>query len=151
MESELIHKHDIAIEFIDVSIQLYNEEKYIPSLHLAGAAEEIFHDTLIDDGSEPVKKKSARLAQSLAKPLYGIDQPKKSSIERVMDHSKNAVKHVSHRGEYVYEVRLRPQIDAFRMIRRAICNARLANTSLGRRASEFMAKNELDIHPRVGK
>jgi len=145
MKATLAHKHKIAIEYIEAAIQMFDEEKYYSSLHLSGAAEQIFHDTLLDREIDTTKTKDAKLAKSL-ETLYQSDHPSKESIERAMDHSKNHIKHVKKREKYIYEVCMRPNIDAFRMIRRSIKNARLCDLSLGLEINSFMARNELELH-----
>ncbi|MGX9415992.1 hypothetical protein ACWU4D_01445 [Vibrio sp. WJH972] len=42
MKSSLIQKQKIAVEFIETAVELFEKGKYFSSLHLAGAAEEIF-------------------------------------------------------------------------------------------------------------
>jgi len=145
MKSTLADKHKIAIEYIETSIRLFDEEVFYSSLHLAGAAEQIFHDTLLHRGVEPTKAKDARLAKTL-EVLYSGNHPSKASIEKVMDHSKNSIKHVKRGDDYIYEVSMRPNIDAFRMIRHAIKNAKLCNISMGSGINSFMNRNELDFH-----
>ena len=145
MKATLSDKHEIALEYIEVAIRLFDEEKYYSSLHLAGAAEQIFHDTLLHRGVEPTKSKDSRLAKKMEN-LYQGDNPSKASIEKVMDHSKNAIKHVKRGEEYIYQVYTQPNIDAFRMIRRSIKNARLCEIDLGSIINSFMARNELELH-----
>ncbi len=144
MKSIEIHKHDIAVEFIQTAISLFDEGKYLSSLHLAGAAEQIFHDTLMDKKKEPAKKISSRFAKSLGDSLHKSEQPSQSEIEINMDYAKNSIKHVEKGGEYIYFTTLRPSIDAFRMIRRAIKNARLVGLHLGP-LNSFMQRNEKDF------
>lgn len=143
-----VKKHEIAVEFLDTAIRLFDEGKYFSSLHLAGAAEEIFHDTLKDRGIEPTKETDSRLAKKLGDVQYKDSQPSRSGIEKAMDYAKNAIKHVAHNGgkSYSYEVIIRPNIEAFRMIRRTIKNATLCSIVLGRSINEFMSRNERDLH-----
>ena len=145
MKATLADKHEIAIEYIETAIHLFDEKKYYSSLHLAGAAEQIFHDTLLHRNVEPTKAKDARLAKKLEN-LYQGDNPSKASIEKAMDYSKNAIKHVKRGEEYIYQVYMRPNIDAFRMIRRSIKNASLCEIALGPKINGFMARNELELH-----
>jgi len=146
MKSTLVHKHEIAVEFIEEAICLFDKGKYFSALHLAGAAEEIFHDSLKDQGTEPTKEKNSRLAKKLGDVLYGDGQSSKKSLEKAMDYSKNAVKHLKNKEDYLYNVHLRPNIDAFRMIRRAIKNARLSHIALGQTVNSFMSLNERNLH-----
>jgi hypothetical protein len=145
MKATLADKHQIAIEYIETAIKLFDENKYYSSLHLSGAADQIFHDTLLDREVEPTKTTDARLAKKLES-LYQGDHPSRESIEKVMDHSKNAIKHVKRGDGYIYEVYMRPNMDAFRMIRRAIKNARLCDINLGSEVNSFMACNGLELH-----
>ena len=78
--------------------------------------------------------------------MYKGENPSKASIEKVMDHSKNAIKHVKRGDQFIYQVYMRPNIDAFRMIRRAIKNARLCEVKLSLKISNFMDRNELELH-----
>ena len=145
MKATLADKHEIAIEFLSTSLELFDREKYYSSLHLAGAADEIFADTLVDRGIEPTKSRDVRLAKKLEN-LYEGDNPSRESIEKVMDHSKNSIKHLRRGNEYIYEVYMRPNVDAFRIIRRAIKNARLCEIKFGTDINSFMARNELELH-----
>ncbi len=143
MSYRSIHKHEIANEFLITAIDLYCAKKYLSALHLAGAAETIFHDTLCDRGITTVKRKSALLAKMMGGVFYPDNQPAVEDIERVMDYPKNAVKHVGRNGRYEYTAILRPKIESLRMIRRAIKSSRAVGFYLGRVANEFMSLNEI--------
>ena len=145
MKSSLIQKQQIAIEFIETAVVLYEEEKYFSSLHLAGAAEEIFEAYAKDSGIEPTKSTNARLAKKLGDSTYKEHVAKKN-IEWVMDYSKNAIKHATKNGEPSFDALLRPKLDAFRMIRRALKNAYLVNAKVAPQLYSFLSKNELEFN-----
>jgi hypothetical protein len=138
-----VHKHDIAVEYIEVAIDLFEQGKFCSSLHLAGAAEQIFHDTLVDRNMAPTKKTRARLAKQLGSAVFKCDIAQ-TKIEKTMDHAKNAIKHVStdKSKAFVYEVDFDARSEAFLMIRRSITNASLCNVFIGLKMSGFMARIE---------
>ena len=135
-----VQKLDIAIEFIDDAIRLYDGKRYFSALHLAGAAEEIFAAYIVESGLEPIKTKDAKAAKKLGKALYKADVSLKE-LEKIADTSKNAIKHATHKKSFDPEARVRPSVDAYRMIRRALKNADLIKAPVSPLIYGFMARS----------
>ena len=90
-----VDKLDVACELLDRALRLYYEgDSYFASLHLAGAAEEIFGVYARRCGMESAFTNFRRAATKMAK-YFGSDQEdsESHSIGELMNRAKNQTKH----------------------------------------------------------
>ncbi|EJI1423102.1 hypothetical protein NDM58_000040 [Vibrio parahaemolyticus] len=140
MRSYSVNKLNIAVEFIDDAIRLYDDKRYFSALHLAGAAEEIFSAYAVESDLVPTKTRDAKASKKLGKALYKTDISLKN-LEIVADISKNAIKHATRNKCFDSEAQLRPSLDAYRMIRRALKNADLIAAPVSPLIYGFMSRS----------
>jgi hypothetical protein len=124
-DSESISKADIALRQLNDALRLFVDERFISSLTLAGAAEEIFARLLEGQGKMPITEISIDLLKSFRKEL-GLDpeidhKPKKAFYE-YWNWARNSVKHHGKKDSDILEIN---DCDAaYWMIRRALANAK---------------------------
>lgn len=105
-----MNEHDklaIADEMLETAIELYlDSQKYFSSLHLAGAAQEIYGKWLMMNGS--------RNFDTVLLDAMGASPDNRKSLLKSVNRSKNSVKHIDNKDDrYVV---LQPQEDAYMKI-----------------------------------
>ena len=124
---------------------MFDKQKYFSSLHLAGAADEIYGDLLQSKGKTDQQTKNAMTAKKLGDAFYKNNQPPLCGLKKVANEAKNSIKHVRKGKNYQTALMTRPKIEAFRMMQRAIQNARRCRMPLGVKINGFMRKKETDL------
>lgn len=113
-------KIDIALEFLNLAVREYsNERNYISVIHLAGASEELFGKILQFNACESAIERARRLVRS----WYSIsrkDVPKNNEINRHILFVKNGIKHINKLSDL--EISFDERKEARETIRRAIEN-----------------------------
>lgn len=137
----------IAFELLDRALRLYYEEgSDFAVIHLAGAAEELLARHVERLGQESADKSLQRGAVRLSKYFSedGSESPPKA-IARVMNHAKNATKHMDANDED--NVHFDARADAHDLLDRAVSNYyqamtkyELAETPLIRRFNQALMK-----------
>ena len=121
----LISKAEIAITQLNEAISLFINEKYICSLTLASAAEEIFAGILRVKGKTPAIETSHSLIQDF-KDVLGLSSElhakSKKQIFNEWNFVKNKLKH--HDTNDALELSFNDFDEAHRMILRALANAK---------------------------
>lgn len=119
-----LRKEEIALIQITEAISLFTAQRFLPSVTLAGAAEEILGNLLIRKGERPTVKDAAKAIVQLRETL-GISAMDGKSEGKIVDgwnESRNALKHLI--GAEDVPMTLNLCDEAFWMIRRALDNAK---------------------------
>lgn len=121
-EEERFHRADIATIQLVKAIELFVIEQFIPSITLAGAADEIFGKLLQDRGEVPVLEESFTAIQKLrdAAGLNVMEGKPKKEVIAGWNKARNNLKHHSDEEFVVFNA----CDEAYWMIRRALENAR---------------------------
>lgn len=123
-EAQVYKKFDIAKVQLRESIELFAKERFIPSLTLAGAAEEILAGLLKSKGQKSVIEESMEYIHILGDQL-NIEEMKgrdKRSTYNEWNHAKNRTKH--HDKDESDEITINYCDEAYWMIKRAISNGK---------------------------
>lgn len=115
-----VDKLEIADELLETAIENHLDgKKYFASLHLAGAAQEIYGKWLRLNGGQSYQNFILDQASKHLKP-YGIvvDENCKKSIKEMDNNPKNTIKHLDNKNERYAE--LNPENDSFSKITEAI-------------------------------
>ena len=113
-----IKKLDIALEFLDLAMQLYMEGRnYLCAIHLAGAAEELL-------GMHRLKaERISELTLKAQKGLQYIETgklPKDAEARKIVNLSKNSIKHMRDNTDDTIDID--PSAEARRWIEDALIN-----------------------------
>lgn len=122
-ETEIFKKSDIAVIQLTEAIQLFTEQKFICSITLAGASEEIFAGLLKASGKKPIIEETFEHYRSVQE-ITGfniLNGQTKNDVFRKWNHAKNRSKH--HNKEEDMHVEFNACDEAYWMIKRAITNA----------------------------
>lgn len=118
-----IAKREIGRVQLVEAINLFLEEKFIPCITLAGAAEEVFARLVNQAGGSSIVEISmeeiAKIRETTGLNVLG-GRPK-NEIYNLWNSARNALKH--HNKSEPEDVLLHPFSDAYMMIRRALFNA----------------------------
>ncbi|WP_428087180.1 hypothetical protein [Candidatus Thioglobus sp.] len=93
MSCQCIKKVDIAVEFLDLAVQLYLKDKnYSSVIHLAGASEELLGKALESKGQNHIlKEKSIEIIEGVKK-IFGLKVEEKNACGEI-NRVKNEIKH----------------------------------------------------------
>jgi hypothetical protein len=132
-EDRTLLRTDVARLQLEEAIRLFIEDKFLPALTLAGAAEEILGKLVVQRGGIPVIKESAeaisRLREKTGLSLMGARS--ESQIISEWNAARNMVKHlVSPEAE---TVTLNFCDEAYWMIRRGLENALMLHLEIANR------------------
>lgn len=134
-------KIDIAVHQLDTAIKLFLDGKdYIPSITLAGAAEEILGIIVARNGSQSAY---AELSESL-KNEHGISI--KELNDNYLNFTRNSLKHANEVKEDTIE--LEPENESIQMILRCITNLIKYDKSLSAESPRFLdwlSENRQDL------
>ena len=123
-EDETFSRSDIAKIQLVKAIELFITEQFIPSITLAGAAEEIFGKLLYRQGQNPILEKSYEEIQRIREATNRQDilgaKNKKETIE-AWNKARNNLKHHGHTDEEF--VVFNGCDEAYWIIKRALDNA----------------------------
>ena len=104
-----IHKGDIAMDMIEDAIDLYNDERFISSLHLSAAASELLSGLSEIYGFESSHQNLKKMTWDFHNSNPGFFSKPSLAIKR-FNYSKNAVKHINgYKDKYAY---ISPKMDA---------------------------------------
>ncbi|MDP5138730.1 hypothetical protein ORJ04_22550 [Rheinheimera baltica] len=111
---ERFDKLDIADEMLESAIESYlDNEKYFSSLHLAGAAQEIYGKWLRINGGQDFSTMMLNQAEKI------FDEPiNRKSVKKEDKRSKNSIKHMDNKSDRFTD--LQPQMDSFMAISEAV-------------------------------
>ena len=124
-ETQLIEKSEVALQQLNDSLRLFVTERFISSLTLAGAAEEIFARLVESRGNKPATEISIELLKSFGKTLgleQGIENKPKKEFYQYWNRDRNIVKH--HNKNESETIEISDCDAAYWMIRRALANAK---------------------------
>lgn len=123
----LFHKHAIASTQLSEAINLFIAEKFICSLTLASASEEIFAGLLKSRGQKPIIERSIDKIQEIREKIRTPIMNGKSKIEiiKTWNHAKNRTKH--HDKDETEFILFNDCDEAYWMIERALENAKSLN------------------------
>lgn len=126
-------KSELALIQLQEAIDLFVQEKYIPSITLAGSSEEVFAALLRAKGHKPIIEESYFYIEFLGKELgiQAFQNIKKEEAIKEWNHIRNRTKH--HNKNENQEIIFNACDEAYWLIKRAIANS----ASLG-----VKAKNE---------
>lgn len=127
-EEERFSRTDIATVQLVKSIELFVVEQFIPSITLAGAAEEIFGKLLQHRGEAPVLEESFTAIQRVrdATGLNVMGGQAKKEVIAGWNNARNNLKHHSDEEFAVFNA----CDEAYWMIHRALENARRLNVAI---------------------
>lgn len=116
-------KVDIATAQLTESINMFLTEKYLFSISLAGAAEEIFAGLVRSQGGEPVIELAYRDIEDVrnSKKLSLMGEKNKREIIKTWNHVKNRTKH--HDDDESETITFNECDEDYWLIKRALCNA----------------------------
>ena len=115
------HRIDLAIEQLEVSLELFlGERSYVSALTLAGAAEEIFGNTLAFSGRENSLRYQYHRFMPVEEFLKGLPKQLLKDFIADKNHVRNGAKHTGKKGEITVIADLRAE--ALWMIVRACDN-----------------------------
>ena len=119
-----LQKSEVARIQLFEAISLFTEEKFIPSITLAGAAEEIFGKILHIKGELSVIKESTKAIENLRLETGFLFMEGKSEREMLDDwnFTRNSLKHLI--GPVEEPITLNLCDEAYWMIKRALLNAK---------------------------
>ena len=122
---EQIEKLEIAIRQLEDALALFTQERFISSLTLAGAAEEVLARLLEIEGKASTTERSISLLKEFCDDLNldpDIKNQPKRQFYQYWNKDRNAVKHHDNNDPEVLEIN---DCDAaYWMIRRALSNAK---------------------------
>lgn len=126
-------KREIAQVQLVEAINLFLEEKFIPSITLAGAAEEVFAGLVKQAGFFSIAEISIEEITKIRETtgLNVLGGRPKNEIFNLWNSARNALKH--HNKSEPEDVLLHPMTDAYMMVRRALFNAEAIDVVIGNR------------------
>ena len=133
-----IDKLQVATQLLDRALQMYFDQAFFASIHLAGAAEELFGtylklwkagqtaaDSYHDDAAGFLGFSLGEVPKAVSKELYGL-----------IFHSRNRTKHLSPEGDH--EITFDPLLEAETVLSRALANFYAVADVLGLRPTRRM-------------
>jgi len=122
-EPETFRKSDVARMQLVEAICLFVREQFIPSLTLAGAAEELLAGLLRADGKQPTIEESFSSIKKIRDNvgLAAMANKTKSEVIAEWNHAKNRTKHQD--KDEASSITLNDCDEAYWMIKRALDNA----------------------------
>jgi hypothetical protein len=127
-------KREIAQIQLAEAISLFLQQKYLPCVTLAGAAEEILARLANQTGNSSIAELSFQEVQRIREEtgVCVMGEVDRSKVFNLWNSARNALKHHNKNGEEV--VLFHPYDDAYMMIRRALFNAKEAGVPIGNEA-----------------
>lgn len=113
-------KLEVAIELLDCGIELHDRGKYFGSLHLAGAAEELFGEYLRRLGRTSSLSAWCTEGVKLANLIAEEDAWTRETMENRLKYAKNRTKHMNASGDT--EILFDPEAEAKEILERAVSN-----------------------------
>lgn len=127
MTTEKLSAEEIAEKQLIAALQMWKEEKLVPAITLAGAAEEILGKRLRKLGVEPSFDNMKSAVMKIARVLGETDSKLEKDVAYLINSTKNELKHYS--GDEALDFDLRE--DAEEILDRAIANyTMLTNSTL---------------------
>jgi hypothetical protein len=127
MTTEKLSAESIAEQQLIAALQMWKQRNWVPSITLAGAAEEILGKRLRRIGMEPSFDNMLSAVIKIAKGLGETDSRLEKDVAYLINSTKNELKHYS--GDEDLEFNLRE--DAAEILDRAIANfTMLTNSTL---------------------
>jgi hypothetical protein len=125
--SENYEKSVIAMVQLNEAINLFVNKKFIPSITLAGASEEIFAGLLVCKGMIPVLEESYSMIENVRTKtgLNLMEGRSRRDIIKEWNHIKNRTKH--HDKDENDSLKFNACDEAYWLIRRSIANAKSLN------------------------
>lgn len=125
-----ITKSEIAKTQLNEAISLFLAGKYLCSITLAGAAEEVFARLLNSRGRQSAVETSFQMIQKLREQtgLAVMGEKPKNEIFNEWNSARNTLKHHGKEGEEAITINLFDEV--YWMIKRALINAKMLNESI---------------------
>ena len=138
-------KLEVACQLLDRALRLYYEgDSDFAALHLAGAAEELLGRHVELAGGEPSFKSLQSAAVRLSK-YFAEDRTESTpkAIATVMNHAKNAIKHMAPSGDK--HVSFDARNEAHDLLDRAVTNYYQAMSTYELQETELIAKFNAEL------